>query len=144
MQRVFLVITSVLFVGLVGISIWLAGSPGEARAKRFDEARVQALNAITNAVTNYYVSNTKLPLSLAELDASNRQMYNQTLDLVDPQSGAAYEYRVVNTSTRQFELCAQFNVEKKTDSTVYYQPIQEIWDHTAGRDCFLRVAGIKN
>lgn len=143
MQRLFLGVVSVLFVGLVVVSIWLAGSPGEARAKRFDEARVQALNAITNAVTNYYVSNTKLPLSLAELDASNRQMYNQNLDLIDPQTGVEYEYRVVNTSTRQFELCAQFNVVKKSEPA-YYRPIQEIWDHAAGRDCFLRVAGVKN
>lgn len=143
MQRLFLGVVSVLFVGLVGVSIWLAGSPGEARAKRFDEARVQALNAITNAVTNYYDSYAKLPTSLAELDASNRQMYNQTLDLTDPQSGAAYEYRVVNTSTRQFELCAQFNVARKSQPT-YYQPVQEIWDHAAGRDCFLRTAAVKN
>ena len=85
MQRLFLITASILFIVLVGVGVWLAGSPQDARLKRFDQARVQDLNAISNAVNNFYNKNSKLPATIAELDEQNQRDYNQTLNLKDPQ-----------------------------------------------------------
>lgn len=145
MQRIFLIGSAVLFVALVSVGIWLAGTPSEARAKRFDQARVQDLNAISNAVTNYYNAKKALPATIAEVDAYNQKAYNQTLNLKDPQTGQAYEYRITGDSMgREFELCADFNVENKTNSynRVSYGPDNNIWDHEAGHDCFIQTAYI--
>ncbi len=120
----------------------MAGSPQDARAKRFDDARVQDLNAISNSVNNYYNDTAKLPATVAELDVHNQQKYNQTLNLKDPQSGASYEYQVVSSTTREFELCAHFNVENSAAANMYYQPYEKgnVWQHSAGRDCFVHTA----
>lgn len=143
MRRVFLISSAVLFVVLIVVGVWLAGTPGEARAKRFDQARVQDLNAISNAVTNYYNAKNSLPVTVAELDAANQKAYNQTLNLKDPQTGKAYEYRVTGGSSgREFELCAEFNAAYKTNAynSVSYGLNNNIWDHDAGRDCFTQTA----
>lgn len=141
MQRIFLVSISVFFLGLVGMGIWLSGSPSEARSKRFDEVRSQNLDAISNAVINYYNDTDKLPVTVAELDAHNQRKYNQVLNLVDPQSGVAYEYRVVSSTTREYELCAVFNEENQLDGQM--NPVGRknyVWQHSAGRDCFVHTA----
>lgn len=142
MQRLFLIGASILFIVLVVVGIWLAGSPQDARLKRFDDARIQDLNAISNAVTNFYNKKDKLPTTVVELDEQNQRDYNQTLNLKDPQSGVAYEYRVISTTTREFELCAQFNLENQSEAIMYYEPYGKgnTWQHSAGRDCFIHVA----
>lgn len=142
MKRVFLISAAVLFVVLVVTGVWLAGSPVDARAKRFDEVRVQDLNAISNAVNNFYDRTEKMPETMAALDEYNQKAFNQTLNLRDPESGVLYEYRVVNDTAREFELCAQFNAEKRTDQRIYNPSglNNSIWDHAAGRDCFTQVA----
>lgn len=146
MKRALLIGLAVFFVVLVIVGIYLAGSPREARAKRFDEVRVQDLNAISNAVNNYYDRNEKMPETITQLDEYNQKAFNQTLNLNDPQSAAPYEYRVVSTTTREFELCAQFNLESRTDKRAYNPyGTNSIWDHEAGRDCFTQVAnGYRN
>ena len=142
MNRLFLIGSAALLVILVVVGIWLAGSPSEARAKRFDDARVQDLNAISNAVNNYYNDTDALPTTVAELDAHTQRKYNQNLNLKDPQSSAAYEYRVVSTTTREFELCAHFNKENSNFTDAYYLSYEKrnVWQHSAGRDCFTHTA----
>lgn len=145
MKRALLIGLAICFVVLVIVGVYLAGSPSEARAKRFDNARVQDLNAISNAVTNFYDRNEKLPETFAQLDEYNQKTFNQTLNSKDPQSGASYEYRVLSTTTREFELCAQFNMENHTQGRTYMPyETNNIWDHAAGRDCFVQVANKYN
>lgn len=139
MQRIFLILAAVFGVLLVGTGLYFIDSPREARARRYDQARIQDLNALENAVNNYYLGNNqKMPATIAELNTYNQRAYNQDLNLKDPQSGASYEYRITGQNDgREFELCATFNVSDNTDQSTYLYGSNS-WRHAAGRDCFIR------
>ncbi len=143
MKRALLIGLAVFFVVLVSVGIYLAGSPKDARAKRFDNIRVQDLDAISNAVTNYYNRSKTMPETITQLDEYNQKYFNQTLNLKDPQSSAPYEYRVLSTTTREFELCAQFNTKNELNEHMYNSyGDRSVWNHNAGHDCFTQVVTI--
>ena len=126
---------------------FIVGTPGEARLARFDAQKVQDLQNIQSQVTYYWQAKQKLPTSLEILNDPLTYMVVP----VDPQSGEAYSYSMVDDLT--FSLCATFNTEDRTSTMMNEKhptyemsaPMpygrsgqQDSWQHDAGNVCFER------
>lgn len=120
---------------------FVIGTPTDLRMIRYDEQKVSDLQSIQYQVLNYYQQKGELPESLAVL-ADPLSSY---MTPVDPQTGAAYVYRV--TDTLSFELCGTFN--RPTPDTkgqgaypsrdvAYPSGVNESFEHGAGETCFSR------
>jgi len=133
---------SIAMVVIGAAIIWgfvLVGSPISARLRRFDDQRLEDLQAIEREVEQLCVERefregrmrktwkAPLPTTLDEVAEKTRGTRYTTLDVTDPETGAAYEYKVTGQTT--YELCATFGLvrEYKTDM---------FWNHPAGPHCF--------
>ncbi len=130
---------------------FVLGTPKEERMRRFDETRVSNLQDIQWQVINYWQAKSELPKDLS-------QLINQTQGVrppVDPETGAAYEYKILDAKKLTFELCADFKTlsSDKVDSTTKPRSVYEAepyppppivgdinwnWQHGVGRTCFER------
>jgi hypothetical protein len=129
-----------LFVGsvtaAVGLAVvaglFVAGSPGEARARRLDGRRVEDLTRVSYAIENYYQQQKRLPASLDELKGES----GAGVGLTDPATAQVYGYRVVGAA--RYELCATF--ERPSDDAADRWPTTGDWSwaHGAGPKCFQR------
>lgn len=128
-RRVFIGAITLLIVGAIAASIWVAGSPAEARLRILDERRIQHLQSIEHWVALYTVAKKSLPPSLGLL---SQPPIGMTIP-VDPETGQAYEYRI--TGPRSYELCATFSREGERASPSYGP---YAWTHVKGRQCFPR------
>jgi hypothetical protein len=117
--------------------VYLVGNPSTQRGRHLDNRRVEDLRMIQNEMRTYTLGDTfydgrnaptqlekPLPADLRTLAANARY---QRLTLSDPETGAAYEYRIVDPT--HYELCATFETERR-------QRYDIAWDHPAGRHCF--------
>ncbi len=114
---------------------FIVGSPSQARQMRLDQQRVENLAYIQAEITRYFQSKQKLPATLDELV----DPLSYFVVPMDPTTGAAYEYRMVDAKT--FELCATFALPsdaRAEASRAKTSPIDENWQHEAGRTCFTR------
>jgi hypothetical protein len=98
------------------------GSPAEARLERLDQRRVQDLTRVSAAVDLYWTRQGRLPGSLRELPPT-------TAAAVDPATGEAYAYRVIDDAT--YEVCATF-----VRASAEPRSGQRFWTHDAARQCF--------
>jgi hypothetical protein len=152
--------SSVLVLALIIWSFFVIGTPGQQRAWRLDDRRVQDLQSMQSQVINYWQQKEALPEKVSDL--SNPLSYYSLP--VDPEfeKGKTYEYK--KTSDLSFELCAIFSadmpkgwVENKGGGMVPYPTMMEgrdtsvsypypgpgygandSWDHKVGRTCFER------
>lgn len=129
------VIASVVIVVVAGL--WLAGSPAKERARRMDAARVSDLQNISNAIDQYYNTNTSLPSDL-ETITKVRDIYYVS-SIVDPETQTTYEYTVRGKDT--YDLCATFTTVKTKDQAQQRPepyPLGEsrFWEHGAERTCY--------
>lgn len=126
----------------IGFGFFVAGSPQNQRAVRYDERRVQDLSSLQSQVVNYWQKKNKLPETLDQLS-------NDILGIViprDPKTGGPYEYRVL--SGLKFELCATFETSSLDQNTAnpklipaaypYSGGEMQTWQHKAERTCFQR------
>lgn len=112
----------------------IVGSPFTGRLERFDERRLQDLQAINSEILAIVYGNrvgapdTKLVRALPiSLDDMLQNAINQRPEIIDPQTSASYEYTVTDAS--HFQLCATFAFAR-------IQPYDIFWDHPAGRHCY--------
>ena len=126
----FLVVAGVAVAGAVVAAMLVIGSPGRQRAQRFDERRVADLQALRTAVDGYARNEKRLPADLAQLQKASP---DEALDVEDPETGARYEYRVVDA--RRYALCARFALARtKRDLRRGFDADERL--HPAGRHCF--------
>lgn len=128
------VVTTVVAVIILGLT--MVGTPGQERARQYDEQRVNELQNMANAVDAYFGRMKKLPETLSVLQ-NQREYYLPTI--IDPRTGQSYEYRV--TGVEAFELCATFETAiSETDprpAKPYVEPYPgRFWQHGVGRVCF--------
>jgi hypothetical protein len=105
----------------------LVGSPSEARLRRLDDERVADLRRVSSVVGMFHARTGSLPVSLDEV----KRQGAWPAPPVDPETGAAYEYRALEA--RRYELCATFSrasEEQPRGNTDVF------WVHTEGRQCF--------
>lgn len=136
------VITAVTASVLAGL--FIVGSPKAERLARFDERRVNDLSMIQSEVMSYWQQKRHLPQSL-EILQSELVYFTPP---IDPQTGAAYEYRVLEPL--KFELCAVFSAASEEvvpgrERSIAPKPVpapytnaENNWTHTASRTCFTR------
>jgi hypothetical protein len=135
-HRIFGAIASAVVLIAVVYGIWLVGSPGAERERKFDERRVQDLQNIQNEIRSITLGkNQGLPVNEQALvnplpetlnDVRARSVYMEP-NILDPETSAPYEYKVTGEST--FELCATFNFVRADQYDVQ-------WNHPAGRHCY--------
>lgn len=137
-----------IVVGAVAIAIvagfFIAGSPNEERARRFDDQRIQNLGFIQGEVVFYWQSKGSLPENLEVLNDDLRGVFIP----LDPETETPYSYRIIDNLS--FELCASFNLASDENSAVpdvYYDDLrkpgqistsEDAWSHTNGQNCFER------
>jgi hypothetical protein len=125
-RRVLAYVTCAVVVATVVAAVAIMGPPSEARRRRLDELRRGDLNLLSIAVDNYHDSQGRLPESLDDLAAVPTVRYRSRND---PETGLAYDYRVVDDNS--YELCATF-VGEGGDAA----DDDRFWAHGAGPKCF--------
>ncbi len=131
---------AVLLVSLVS-GVFIAGTPSEQRALRFDDRRVSDLSALQGQVIGYWSQKGKLPSDFAAL---HDDITGFTAP-IDPETGKAYEYSIKGPVS--FELCANFAKASKSGNSALdgstraypaYSPYGDNWEHGVGHACFTR------
>ena len=118
-------IVAVLAVVIAGVT--LLDSPAQERLRRLDERRVDDLRSISAELDFYWTRTGALPSSLKELENEPGVF----LELVDPETGQPYEYRVLGSNA--YELCAEF---ARDTADKQGRPYRDYWSHSQGRHCF--------
>ncbi len=136
---------SVLVVFGVVLGFFAGGSPTTQRNKTLDQTRADNLNTLASCVEQYAGNLGALPLSFADLRTSSQYNYCGAF-MQDPETGQAYEYRVVTPSRTEgsvqigeFELCATFalaSYENPANKGTAGYAGGTIWhEHSVGRNC---------
>ena len=136
--RITAIIISLIVLVAIIFGFVAFGSPVQARKIKFDNQRINDLQNIQSAVTDYYRNNNNiLPKSLTLLSQSTQYYLS---NLKDPETGADYEYSI--TAKNQYKLCATFSLSSTAqDRSSYAYPAFDNFTHEAGRVCFDRNAG---
>ncbi|MCX6794876.1 MAG: DUF5671 domain-containing protein [Candidatus Falkowbacteria bacterium] len=135
--KIFFFATLALVIAVFVAAWFFVESPKTARNRRLDQALVQNIYNIENAMNSYYDRNKKLPANLEEFKAGN-DFYMNASALVDPETKAPIAYNKI--SDKEFELCATFRTDSiaeavKNSSTAYIGPDMNNKEHLAGYQC---------
>ena len=122
---------SVVVVASVVAGLIVVGSPTQERKRKLDTRRVTDLQALAGALDTYWTRHGALP---GDIHAVEEEVLLQPL--TDPESGAAYTYRM--TGEQSFELCASFHTDATDASPVRPKPTSRFgtWAHGQGVCCF--------
>jgi hypothetical protein len=112
----------------LGMGVWQAGAPGQARLLAQDHQRVQDLQDIAARVQRHYVSTGSLPASLDACDDNPNTYVNHRADRV---TAKAYEYRVIDAT--HFEVAAEFAAASAPGEDMRNDAF---WKHGPGRQVF--------
>ena len=125
--------SAVVVVVAVVLGLVVVGSPGTARERGLDVARVGNLRDIVRGVDIYWERSGSLPASLEAL-SSERDI--NIVSIVDPETREPYAFRT--TGEKAYELCATFSLDAPTDqaSLRTYPYRERFWRHSGGYDCF--------
>ena len=116
-----------------------AGSPRQARLRKLDSDRIEALQQIDRGLRVYYQRRGELPESLDPLLREPDTFVAEAL--VDPVSHDRYEYRVLDQATGRYEVCAVFQLADSTGGRGGPYIPSELWKHGVGRRCFAITIG---
>lgn len=122
-QRTVAVVVATLFGGAVLWGLLTVGTPGMARSKELDRARIRDLREISRAIQRFFDDEGRLPNSLQDLDLDPDT-------LVDPISKKSYEYVVKDS--RNYQLAAEFAVADEDRGGFY----ERNWSHRSGLHYF--------
>jgi len=144
-QKIFAYGVSAIMLIAIVAGFFVAGSPKEERARRFDDQRTQHLQMIQSEIINFWIKKAALPKTLEELNDPIRGVAIPK----DPESGAEYVYEI--TDKENFKLCATFNQPSLDQASasmpkraalsyplenIYYG--NENWAHNSGQTCLDR------
>jgi len=132
-------------IGIVTFTIiggmFIVGSPQEVRFQRFDEQRVQHLQALQSDIITYWQQKGVVPSNINDLNDPLRNVIVPK----DPEGGTEYEY--MKSSDLSFSVCAIFKRKslhknifpKSVPYPTHDRPIiDDSWEHDAGHVCFQR------
>ncbi len=130
---VFAGVSAVAVVVAVVLGLVAVGSPGTARERGLDVARVSNLRDIVRGVDIYWERNGALP---ASLEALSGERDINIVSIVDAETREPYAFRA--TAEKAYELCATFSLAAPTDQTSLrtYPYRERFWRHPAGYHCF--------
>jgi len=141
--RLAAIVSSVVIVGFIVASLFVAGSPTQQRNVRLDSQRISDLQSIQSGLMSYWIDKEKLPDDLNTIE-DDLVGYRNPLD---PKTEASYEYK--KTGDLSFSLCAEFATQTEEPTTMMYStPMYfeygysdvsfQIWSHPSGHYCFDR------
>ena len=134
--KIFFFATMALVLAAFVAAWFYVESPKMACNRRLDNALVQNIYNIENAVNSYYETNKKLPSNLDELKAE-RNSYLNANTLMDPETKAPIIYNKIGD--KEFEFCATFRTdsfeESAKRSTAYVGMDSYSKEHAAGYQC---------
>lgn len=125
-HRTWGIVATIVVSLAVGYGFWVVGSPDSRRTERLDARRLEHLKTIAYELRDLVydpgdkVMKRALFEDLASLKAAARR---RKLTLEDPETGAAYGYRVLDA--HRFELSAVFDGPRDEDWDVF-------WNHPGG------------
>lgn len=137
MHRSFAAVAGGLVVVTLVCGFAIVGSPLAERLRKLDERRVEDLRAVEAAIDRICLGDPasrpreqapemQRPLP-GSLDEVVKEAPDQRPSVLDPATGASYEYAVSGATS--FELCAVFDQVRDVDYDAR-------WNHPAGRHCF--------
>jgi len=143
--------TSAVVVVAIVAGFFIVGSPARQRQIRFDDQRINDLQALQGQIIRHWTMKENLPATLDELKDS----ISGFVPPVDPVTNQPYAYLV--SAPLSFKLCATFtlpSLDKKFGSPSgagryyptpisvyeegYYGEADQNWSHDAGKKCFDR------
>ncbi len=138
-RNIWRIVSVVFILASIIVGFMVVGSPATQRERRYDSQRISDLQTIQWQVVNYWQQKTVVPENLTQLE----DPISGFKVPVDPKTKSAYEYR--RTASLAFELCATFdrsgeNFALMREYSMIYPagPMNENWDHEAGRQCYTR------
>ncbi len=118
-------------------------SPLKVRDQKFDQAIVNKLSQIDNAINAYYGENKKLPADLNAMINGGSTYYITANDVTDPNTGKIFDYKI--DAKDSYELCSTFKTENKSQANDKSYYVDTRWLHDAGYQCLKqRVALLDN
>ena len=114
---------SLVMAVVVGVGLYISGSPATARLEMIDARRVRDLRDARAEVYSYWHRQHAVPATLDSISPVPADSASHR----DPVTGTPYEYRVTSDST--YELCAVFALPSPEEADVD-------WRHPAGRHCY--------
>jgi len=145
--KIFYGLIIAIVVSVIGLGLYYAGSPAQARREAIDRAKVSDLQQITWAAQDFAFNRHTLPESLDQLQMTSSG-YN--LRIADPETAERYTYEMNPDAQlydqQGFRLCATFLTDSE-DTTpelrlVPKAAVNEDWTHPAGSYCFDRYADV--
>lgn len=141
--RLFVSIVCVVVAGVIGIGLYLSGSPAVERERRLDDQRTQRLNSLSYTIDEYYREEKQLPMTLD--DISNSRTYFEKVNTLDPATNIPFDYQTTASTT--YQLCATFTTDNQTEESLAARPygVPDFWRHSIGYTCFpVTVRGIND
>jgi hypothetical protein len=132
-------IAAVACLLVMATGFFAAGSPRQARLRKLDLDRIEALQQIDRGLRVYYQRRGELPESLDPLLHEPDTFVADAL--VDPVTRDRYEYRVLDQATGRYEVCAAFQLADSTGGRGGAYIPSELWKHGVGRHCFAITIG---
>lgn len=124
-------------------SFFFVDSPTTVRNQKYDQAVINKISQIDNAINAYFGENKKLPENLNDLLGGGSTYYIIESDITDPGTNQPFIYNI--KSKDSYELCSTFktdNKEQGADKTYYFDTR---WLHDSGYQCLKqRIAAIDN
>ena len=122
----------IVVIACIGYSIYLFGTPGEQRSIQFDRERVSDLTNISYNVDEFWELNGELPAGFEDMSGTKYSIHS----INDPETGVPYEYRVVDGTAGEYELCAVFDTDTANRRERSPQFSDDPWGHGVGHTCF--------
>lgn len=129
--KTLLVVATLVVVAVLGVALWVVGSPAAQREVRLDQRRLGDLVRLETAVEEYWKQHRSLPADLATLS----RVPGQSLSLEDPAGSPPYAYE--RTGAGSYRLCATFATDT-AEHEARRTGTQMRWLHAAGLQCFDR------
>lgn len=137
-NKILAILLLVLTLASIVAGFFIVGTPKDQRNRRFDDERIQNLQMIQSQIIDYWIRKQVLAENLDVL-LNDISFYNIP---IDPETNEKYEYNILGELS--YELCANFstsNKDTKFENTFVkydYYPLDQNWEHEAGRICFTR------
>ena len=129
--RIYSWVSLIAILAVLIVGIFFVESPQAMRNKKYDQATVEVLSSMENAVSTYYKNNDAIPENIDELLSSSTILSENNVQTND----IAYN----KTSNTDYELCATFKSSNKDTVICYQNWLDEEWQHDAGYQCIKKI-----
>ena len=116
---------------VIGIGLWISGSPATLRQERIDLRRVKDLRELSEAVDCFWKKEDHLPEKLADLT----DWEGLETPRADPETKEPYSYS--KTAEKSYRLCAVFSLPSSDPLPRHrFRAGPSVWHHPSGESCF--------